>query len=337
MLDMTHVLGPKYYTLTSIICAFLFGLYFNRSCSYGERVAKLRIVGGRDAARGKWPWQALILVKKKNQDSVLTKCGGALIRPDLVVTAAHCVENQVKIVVVFGVWNITNKVEVGRSMHAASRVIRHPCFDGSTKRWYSGSNVALLWLATPTYSTRYLCIHPNSDTDRNNLKLGKSLGGCYATGYGVTETGRDAQILQEVEFSSVSGRSCQTYYGRASANNDILCAYDPRITGKDTCEGDMGGPLVCPTSRENCEGYYLTGVTLAGSTKCGSDRPGIYAAIYPNMDWIKAEMQKEEARRSGMDTPVPMAYSCTSSIVKINVNQEFDTLPANNDLVWVPQ
>ena len=49
-----------------------------------------RIVGGTNTAFGEFPFQALIIFKG------MEKCGGALIAPQWVITAGHCVASYVK-------------------------------------------------------------------------------------------------------------------------------------------------------------------------------------------------------------------------------------------------
>ena len=48
-----------------------------------------RIVGGEEADRNEYPWQVMMRIKKGDLD--LQFCGGSLISPDTVLTAAHCV------------------------------------------------------------------------------------------------------------------------------------------------------------------------------------------------------------------------------------------------------
>ena len=49
-----------------------------------------RIVSGQDAQPGQWPWQVSLKVYKYNWASWVHICGGSLIHPQWVLTAAHC-------------------------------------------------------------------------------------------------------------------------------------------------------------------------------------------------------------------------------------------------------
>lgn len=58
-----------------------------------ERFA--RIVNGYDAPFGKYPWQAFLRIYKSVLENAYL-CGGSLINPNWVVTAAHCVDGYVE-------------------------------------------------------------------------------------------------------------------------------------------------------------------------------------------------------------------------------------------------
>lgn len=50
----------------------------------------VRIVGGSSTQSGDWPWVAMLTYKDVNGTS-RQYCGGTLIYPNVVLTAAHCV------------------------------------------------------------------------------------------------------------------------------------------------------------------------------------------------------------------------------------------------------
>ena len=63
--------------------------YMNLFPDCGVTVTK-KIVGGSTAAKGKWPWQILMLVRYRSNRVKL--CGGVIISRNCVLTAAHCVD-----------------------------------------------------------------------------------------------------------------------------------------------------------------------------------------------------------------------------------------------------
>lgn len=261
-----------------------------------DKVGIPKIIGGKDTNKGKWPWQALMVIKKS--DSV-TLCGGTLIHPKWVITAAHCAFKASRMTIYFGIWNVTSKTEQGRLKRTSSKVIIHPCYDDNKGTDLSGINLALVELDRPVRTFQPACL--GDQHAWKQLKNGKTLSSCVATGYGVMDSGKRAEILQEVEFSNVSMTSCRIY-GK-TLKDKTICAFDEYYTSKDACRGDMGGPLVCPTLNYGCNGYYLLAVTIAGNTPCGGDissRPGLYSAIDPNLEWIQHVMNKREHHLSAI-------------------------------------
>ena len=65
-----------------------------RTCGKSA-VAQSRIVAGVDAKMGAWPWIASLVVDYSDQKN-FHFCGGSLIHPEWVLTAAHCVDAYAK-------------------------------------------------------------------------------------------------------------------------------------------------------------------------------------------------------------------------------------------------
>lgn len=51
----------------------------------------LGIIGGYNAPQGKWPWQVSLRIYDYYWASWRHICGGSLIHPQWVLTAAHCI------------------------------------------------------------------------------------------------------------------------------------------------------------------------------------------------------------------------------------------------------
>lgn len=93
-----------------------------------------RIVGGKGASFGEWPWQ--VLVRESTWLGLFTKnkCGGVLISKNYVVTAAHCQPGFLaSLVAVFGEYDISGDLEKKRSISKnVRRVIVHRQYDAAT-------------------------------------------------------------------------------------------------------------------------------------------------------------------------------------------------------------
>ena len=65
-------------------------------CSCGKRSQQFlwtRIVGGRNASEGEFPWQVSIRAKSSLGDFSHI-CGGSILSSNTIVTAGHCVKND---------------------------------------------------------------------------------------------------------------------------------------------------------------------------------------------------------------------------------------------------
>ncbi|XP_068627273.1 chymotrypsin-C [Battus philenor] len=66
--------------------------------------AQLRIIRGRESKRGAWPWQVSLQLLHPNYGLIGHWCGGVLVHPRWLLTAAHCVHNELFNLPVAALW-----------------------------------------------------------------------------------------------------------------------------------------------------------------------------------------------------------------------------------------
>ena len=228
-----------------------------------------RIVGGHDAAPGQWPWLVALVVKNVfPYDGQF--CGGTLINPTWVITAAHCMQGEtVKNLDV--VANIFDLTEDNGQRVAVKRIIVHPDYDANS----DDNDLALLQLTEPVQNAVSLPL----------ISGAASLDGINATviGWGLLNENEDTypSILQEVNVPVKSNAQCKRSYGVGRITGSMMCA-GLAAGGKDTCSGDSGGPLMILQGRS----WVLAGITSWGT---GCARPrfyGVYTRVSRFVDYI---------------------------------------------------
>ncbi|KAK3103830.1 hypothetical protein FSP39_022242, partial [Pinctada imbricata] len=245
----------------------------------------IRIVGGRESKPNSWPWQVEIVTKQKKH-----LCGGTLIAPRWVITAAHCLMKRVlkgaKMLVRLGEHN--KKVSEGTENDIAIKKFHlHEKFDYSAVR----NDIALIELKKPigvTNITGYACLPSRKQRRRKNIL-------CSTIGWGRTNitNRRGSKVLREVEIPIVKRKKCKKAFNFKITKFQICAGY--RHGGKDACVGDSGGPLMCPelNSSTQTTKWYITGVTSYGEGCGQKNKFGIYVNVARYISWIKSKISKK--------------------------------------------
>ncbi|XP_009952479.1 PREDICTED: acrosin-like, partial [Leptosomus discolor] len=243
----------------------------------------LCVTGGTGAQPGAWPW--IVTIQNPWKTGTGHMCGGSLMSPRQVLTAAHCFIKARHITMWRMVIGATHLTQLGPETQVRNIkwLMVHECYSNIMDM----NDITLLELDQPVQCGYYIYLTCVPDA---SLRVSE-LTSCYISGWGAT-TARcefpnargSTAVLQEAQVHLIDVKlynSSRWYRGAIQPHN--VCASYPQ-GGIDTFQGDRGGPLVCKDN--DADYFWLMGVTSWGKGCARVKRPGVYTSTQHFYSWI---------------------------------------------------
>jgi secreted trypsin-like serine protease len=257
-----------------------------------KRGAGAEVVGGQPVPDGKYPFMVSIRFAPSG-GRANHWCGGTLIAPNKVLTAAHCtyyfdpepfrfvaIRSFEFRAVVGGTLLQSGQGETRR----VSRIERHPRFQVYDDYRY---DAAVLTLDKPVQGIEPVRLADPSDDRLERTRANATVAGWGSTVYQVDDSFPPAipptspNRMCELQLRIYSIRKCDAAYDELVAQGKEYLAVDPQLMlcgykrAADSCQGDSGGPLFAKVEDE----VVQIGLVSFGYGCAAPQFPGVYTRL----------------------------------------------------------
>ncbi|XP_064556446.1 chymotrypsin-1 [Drosophila montana] len=239
-----------------------------------------RVVGGSDVPHGDYvPYQ--VSLQYRVRDGHVHFCGGSIIAPNRILTAAHCCKglNATRMSVVAGIRNLDDQ---GGSRSRVLSYDIHPDY-----RELVTSDIAVLSIEPPLVYNN-VSVAPIEFASEEFVVGGVPV---TLTGWGLRlpvafpflENVNYPKTLQRMSYRTITNQECRER-GMEDVSDTEICA---RGVFRGACSGDSGGPLV-----RNDNGLKQVGVVSYGLVVCGLFiSPDVYTRVSTFSNWLQQRIK----------------------------------------------
>merc|ERR1719186_153621 len=250
------------------------------------------VLGGHQAPEGAFPFIVSFTQNVSYPKQWKSFCGGVLITPNYVLSAAHCFDRlqehlwDKSVRVRIGVSNLEETKKQRESYAKIEDVKIHPKFkrkvDGFLNPFH---DLAVIKLRLTRGDHKTVCLPTQVELRKQKIKEQGVVAGWGSTSSNAITK---PEHLVYAHVNPVERNDCRKKYkefvktvqGDVYISNSVICAGDKNT---DACSGDSGSPLLWVDDRKR---WSVAGIVSFGPSVCGQDVPGAYTKVESYLDWI---------------------------------------------------